>query len=234
MTEPQKELLEGEAYPGEFAKRKELEHKKWIEAENLKITLYGIRTLITGALDGDRPDFLKAKRLCLVADSLRRALGTKVQDFAGVGLPGEVAFECDVDEGAGGVAGLRMGGQMARIGGGGVEDLTRMAVGLLDRQNSRQSAVDTARTHEIAALELETLLKLEPMTQGEQQTRIKKRIEVITKGMEETDGLVHPDVLGGHQAHREGQGQDPGAADRDDGRGAGSAQAAAPQGVEAA
>lgn len=198
-------------------RKAETEHKKWIEAENMKATLQCIRTLVTDALAGERPDFLKAKRLCEVADHLRRALGTKVADFGGMQLPGEVQYVCDVDEAAGGVGGMRLQG--ARLGGG-MEDLTRTLVGTLDRQQNRQSTVDTARAHEIAALELETLLKLEPMTQGEQQARIQKRIDVITKSMEAADGLVHPDVLGRHQAHREGEGQDAGAADGDDGRGA--------------
>jgi len=227
MSEP--ELLEGEAYPGEFARRREFEHQKWIEKENLKTTLHGVRSLILHALEGETPDFLKAKRLCDVAEQLRRALGTRVGDFGGQQLAGEPDFACQVDDAEPGLR--RMGAGVGRIGGG-MEDLTRMLLGLLEHQTGTRSVADgaatkasDARVRETEALELESLVKLVGMMpDGDARTRIQKRIDTITKNMEETtDGLVHPDVLGGRQALREG-GEDAGAADGDDDRRARRAQ----------
>ena len=139
-----------------MTEKTEDEQARLNEAVHMRSALSSLRTLVEQALGAEPPDFLKAKRICEVAEHLKLAIGRKVQDFAGAD------FMCDD---AAMEAGQGQGVRIGRIGGG-MEDLTRVLVGLLDRQVGQRSVVDTARSREIEALELESLLKLEPMTQA--------------------------------------------------------------------
>jgi hypothetical protein len=208
------------------------------EADALKIALAHIAAMVEYALSYEPPDFLKAKRLCEVAEQLRRAVGTKVEDFAGT----EGAFVCGEGDMEAGLVGRPRIGR-GRIGG--VDELTRMLFGLADQYLGHDMARKAAEARAAEAHELATLLELEEsldkMRHGPlglepvsvELAAVKGRIQVLAKNMEvakeEIDGLVHPDVLGGHQADGQGQ-EDSRAADGDDGRGAGGAAPGAPQG----
>jgi hypothetical protein len=205
-----------------------LKGRATFEADALKIALAHIAAMVEYALSYEPPDFLKAKRLCEVAEALRRAVGTKVDDFAGAG------FACDEQD-------MQAGMRVGRIRGG-ADEMTRMLFGLADQYLGHDMARKAAEARAFEAQELATLLGLEesleklrdgPEPVSVELAAVKARIQVLAKNMEvakeETDGLVHPDVLGGHQADGQGQ-EDARAADGDDGRGDGGAPPRAPQG----
>jgi hypothetical protein len=214
--------------------------EKFHEAENLKVILHTMRSIVERSLKGDHPDFVKARRICDAALTVQRSIGTKVADFhefhqeQGVEI-GHIRYNDD---------GMVVPRLQQGIAGGGVQEMTRTLVGLLDHQTaSRMSEAKAnereakAKERELEASELDILSKTLPSIEDEKQrARVLQRMEVITNNMvveEVPDGLVHSDVLGGHQADGERR-EDSRAADGDDGRGDGRPAAGTPQGDEAA
>ena len=199
--------------------------RRSVETENVKSVLSSMRTLVMNALEGERPDFRKAKRLCDVALMLHPAIGTRVADFQG-----EAEFECEIDEAAQGphVGQMRMwrmripAAPAPPIG----DELARRLYGIVDQYFARDMATKSASEREFEAKELETLLRLVPLVTGDRYEAVQSRIDVIVQHLglakEEIDGLVHPDVLGGHPPDGAGR-QDARAADADDDRGDGGA-----------